>query len=200
MSDFGSENGCVGHRRWLLYNAARVMGTGAVPADGPGHPGANVTFIGGPAPRPPGAPLSASWPPAGFVPAALVYARWSFAYDAADFHAATVRVAKNGAPLAAAREKVRFQMRPDGTGTIVGNNTLVWTLPGNVVSRAADETYRVQIDNVYVAGVCRQFAYTVTSIDPGGGRPGALARRQPTLDDLTTLVIAGNFTGTVPKR
>ncbi len=170
MSDFGSENGCVGHRRWLLYNAVHVMGTGAVPAEGSSHPGANVTFIGGPAPCPPGAPPSAAWPPAGFVPAPLVYDRWSFAYANADFHAATVRVTKNSAPVAATREPVRFQTRPDGTGTIVGNNTLVWTLPGNVVSRSADETYRVQIDRVYIGGVCRHFDYQVTSIDPTGGR------------------------------
>ncbi len=168
ISDIGSENGCVGHRRWLLYNAARVMGTGAIPADRANHPGANVTFIGGPAPCPADAPPSAAWPPAGYVPAPLVYDRWSFSYTNADFHLATVRVTKNGAPLAALREPVRFQTRPDGTGTIVGNNTLVWKLPGNVVNRASDETYRVQIDNVYIAGVCRQFDYTVTSIDPAG--------------------------------
>ena len=48
-------------------------------------------------------------------------------------------------------------------------NTLVWTLPGNVVSRSADETYRVQIDRVYIGGVCRQFDYQVTSIDPVRG-------------------------------
>ena len=200
MSDYGSDNGCVGHRRWLLYNAARVMGTGAVPAAGSGHPGANVTFIGGPTVCPPGAPPSAAWPPAGFVPATLVYDRWSYAYANADFHLATVRVSKNGVALPATREPVRFQTRPDGTGTIVGNNTLVWTLPGNVVNRAADETYRVQIDNVYIAGACRQFAYTVTSIDPNGARPLLLTHRTPTSDDLTTLVIAGNYSGTVPKR
>ncbi len=173
ISDFGSENGCVGHRRWLLYNAARVMGTGAIPADRASHPGANVTFIGGPAPCPPGAPPSAAWPPAGFVPAPLVYDRWSFSYVNADFHLATVLVTKDGAPVAARREPVRFQTRPDGTGTIVGNNTLVWTLPGNVVSHAADETYRVRIDHVYIGGVCRRFAYTVTSIGPTGGPPVA---------------------------
>ena len=199
MSDFGSENGCVGHRRWLLYNAARVMGTGVVPAAGSGHPGANVTFIGGPAPCPPGAPPSAAWPPAGFVPAPLVYDRWSFSYADADFHLATVDVTKNGVPVAATREPVRFQTRPDGTGTIVGNNTLVWTLPGNVVSRAADETYRVRIDHVYVAGKCRQFTYTVTSIDPTP-RPVGAARRRPAGADLTTLVIAGNFSRTGSKR
>lgn len=168
MSDFGSENGCVGHRRWLLYNAARVMGTGAIPAGGTGHPGANVTFIGGPAPCPADAPPSAAWPPAGFVPAPLVYDRWSFSYANADFHMARVRVTKNGAPVAAQREPVRFQTRPDGTGTIVGNNTVVWRLPGNVVSPTADETYRVQIDQVYIGGKCRQFDYLVTSIDPTG--------------------------------
>ncbi len=181
ISDFGRENDGVGHRRWLLYNAASVMGTGAVPADGSGHPGANVTYIGGPAPRRAGAPLSAAWPPAGYVPAPLVYDRWSFSYDDADFHAASVRVTKNGASVAATREKVRFQMRADGSGSIVGNNTLVWTLPGNVVSHAADETYRVQIDHVYIGGVRRKFDYTVTSIDRGGAgaAASAVARRQP---------------------
>ncbi len=192
MADFGQDNDCVGHRRWLLYNAARVMGTGAVPTNGSSHPGANATFIGGPAPCPVGAPPSAAWPPAGFVPAPLVYDRWSFSYANADFHLATVRVTKNGAPSAAVREKVRFQTRPDGTGTIVGNNTLVWTLPGNVVSRTADEAYRVQIDDVYIGGTCRQFAYTVTSIDPASQSDPA--RRLRGLDASSPTMVVGRTT------
>ncbi len=204
ISDFGRENACVGHRRWLLYNAASVMGTGVIPANGPDHPGANVTYIGGPALAADNAPPSAAWPPAGFVPAPLVYDRWSYSYANADFHLATVRVTKHGAPVGSVREKVRFQTRADGTGTIVGNNTVVWTLPGNAVSRTADETYHVQIDNVYIGGVCRMFDYAVTSFDPAGGgehpRPALAARRQPTRDDLTSLVIADNFNGVPPKR
>ena len=203
MADTGRENDGVGHRRWLLYNAARVMGTGIVPAAGSGYPGANVTFIGGPAPCPSDAPPSAAWPPAGFVPAPLVYDRWSFAYDDADFHLARICVTKNGAPVAAVREPVRFQTRPDGTGRIVGNNTLVWTLPGNAVSRTADETYRVRIDHVYIAGTCRQFDYAVTSIDPAAVRHAVRPTappRQPPADDLTTLMIADNFSRITAKR
>ena len=178
IADFGRENDGVGHRRWLLYNAVHVMGIGAIPAEGAAHPGANVTYVGGPAPASHGAPPSAAWPPAGFVPAPLVYDRWSFSYDGADFRGAKVRITKNGAPIATRREKVRYQMDEDGTGSVVGNNTLVWTLPGNVVSQSADESYRVELDDVNIGGVRRRFDYVVTSIDPSRGRMAAAPRRR----------------------
>ena len=178
MDDPGEHNACVGHRRWLLCPSTRVMATGIVPGDGASHPGTNVTWITDGAPRlipvsndlpiAPGtsADPAVSWPPPGFVPAPLVFDRWSFALTNADFHHAAVQVVKDGRALPVVRERLAFQSAPDGSGAYLGANTLVWTLPGNVVSHGRDETYRVQITGVRVAGQLCTFTYAVTSIDP----------------------------------
>ena len=178
MDDPGEHNAGVGHRRWLLCPVTRVMGTGIVPTDGLGHPGTNVTWItdGAPTLIPvsddfPVAPVvpvnpATAWPPPGFVPAPLVYRRWSFALLNADFHHAVVHVVKEGRALPVTLERLAYQSAPDGSGAYLGANTLVWTLPGNTVARSHDETYRVQVTGVRVDGQPRVFTYTVTSIDP----------------------------------
>ena len=179
MDDPGSHNASVGHRRWLLCPITRIMGTGIVPNEGAAHPGTNVTWITDGAPRLPESddddgpaavsvvPAANSWPPPGFVPAPLLFERWSFSLLNADFHHAVVHVFKQGrGALGVIQERLEYQSAADGSGHYLGTNTLVWKLPGNVVSRNAQETYRVQITNVRIAGQTRDFDYTVTSIDP----------------------------------
>ena len=174
MADDEPNNACVGHRRWLLCPQTAVMGAGIVPAEGREHPGANAIWIGAPAVSAllpvanpaPGTRLPTAWPPPGFVPAPLVYTRWSFSYANADFHAATVAVTKNGVALPIARERLEYQTATDGAGSGMGPNTLVWTLPGNLVRPNADESYQVRVSNVLVNGARRNFTYPVVSIDP----------------------------------
>ena len=165
VADDGPANAFVGHRRWLLYTGTTRTGLGIVPPEAGSHPGTNATWVrgGGPATLP-GVRPTVAWPPAGYVPAPLVYARWSFSYPNADFSRATVRVTKNGVPLSVVLEPLGCQSLPNGTGTSAGNNTLAWTLPGNLVGRFADEHYEVRVDNVVAAGGARQFVYPVTSI------------------------------------
>lgn len=178
IADDESNNTYVGHRRWLIYAGESVMASGAIPGDGWTNPGTNATWVLGTVPRPAAAPVATSWPPAGFVPAALVFNRWSFSYLNADFSAASVEVAKNGTAVGVQQETVEYQSNADGSGTFEGDNTLVWELPGNVVNPAADEVYTVQISNVLVNGTPHQFTYSVTSIDPAGPTV-TLAARQP---------------------
>ena len=168
MADDESNNTYVGHRRWLVYPGESVMASGAVPGDGSTFPGTNATWVMNVVPRPADAPVSTSWPPAGFVPAPLVYNRWSFSYLNADFSAASVRVSKHGAAMRVQQEALEYQTAADGSGAFEGDNTLVWELPGNVVGTAGDEVYTVKIANVLVNGVAHRFTYTVTSIDPVG--------------------------------
>ena len=169
-------NASVGHRRWLLYPPASVMGAGVVPAAPGVHPGGNAVWA-----RPtaaaftafgagigPDAAVTTAWPPAGYVPAPLVYARWSFSCANADFRGAAVRVMKNSRSLPVALEPLAFQTDAHGRGTALGLNTLVWTLPGNVVRRTADETYQVRVRNVRINGQPREFVYSVVSINPAG--------------------------------
>ncbi len=168
IADDESNNTYVGHRRWLIYAGESVMASGAVPGDGWTTPGTNATWVLGTVARPAGAPASTSWPPAGFVPASLVFNRWSFSYVNADFSAATVQVTKNGAAMSVQQETVEYQSNADGSGTFEGDNTLVWELPGNGVDASADEVYTVKISNVVVDGTPYKFSYSVTSINPVG--------------------------------
>ena len=129
MADSESNNTYVGHRRWLVYPGETVMASGAVPGDGLTFPGTNATWVLSPVPRPADAPASTSWPPAGFVPAPLVFNRWSFSCVNADFGGAVVSVTKNGAAMAVQQEALEYESAPDGSGAFEGDNTLVWELP-----------------------------------------------------------------------
>ena len=165
MADDGPANALVGHRRWLLYPGMTRTGLGIIPPLVGDHPGANATWVcDDAAPWPPGGRAAVAWPPAGYVPAPLVYARWSFSYPDADFTRATVHVTKQELSRPVCLEPLGYQSRPDGTGTNAGNNTIAWTLPGNTVGRTADERYVVCVDNVRIAGRARRFTYPVASV------------------------------------
>ena len=131
----------------------------------------------------PGAYPTMAWPPAGYVPAPLVCARWSFSCGNADFQSARVRVTKNGRSLPVALERAAYQTSAQGRGQGVGLNTLAWTLPGNVVHFHADDFYVVRVSNVRIDGVPRDFVYPVVSIDPAVSLPDAKLRGR---NDLAT--------------
>lgn len=160
MRDSGANNAAVGHRRWLLYPQTQLMGAGDV--DGSTRVNALWVFdanIAGP--RPAVRDEFVAWPPAGYVPHATVYPRWSFSYPQADFSAASVTMTEDGAPLA-----TRLEVVSNGAG----ENTLVW-FPGsyadgmNWARPAGDTVYRVTVSDVRVGGVARSFSYTVVVFD-----------------------------------
>ena len=182
LAEEAEQNRAAGHRRWLLYPPARVMGSGTIPASPGRHPGANATWAE-PTPEdftadnktlashPPTA-----WPPAGYVPARLVFRRWSFSEANADFGRATVRVFKAGRELPVVLAPLEYQTDASGHGKGCGMNTLTWTLPGNAVPLHADEVYQVRVSNVRVDGRVRDFAYPVVSIDTEGSVAAELPR------------------------
>jgi hypothetical protein len=184
MADVESNNYYVGHRRWFIYPGEGIMGAGAVPSSDLSA-GTAAIWILNLVPRPADAPLQTSWPPAGFVPAALVYDRWSFSYQNADFSATKVSVSKGGVPQAIHQEAPAYESSATDY-TIVGDNTLVWEMPDNAVGLTDDETYAVHLANVRVNGVARSFDYTVTSIQP-----------QFSAINLTALVPVAHRTGPV---
>ena len=165
IADDESNNTYVGHRRWLLFADEAVMASGTVPGDGRTFPGTNATWVTEVVARPADAPDATSWPPAGFVPAPLVFRRWSFSYLNADFSAASVSVVKNGAGMSVTQEAVEYQTNADGSGTMEGDNTVVWELPDNVVNAGTDETYQVTVNNVKIDGKAKRFTYTVTTVN-----------------------------------
>jgi uncharacterized protein YkwD len=167
IGDSGSNNLAVGHRRWVLYPPQQTMGTGSTTAVNGFFHGSNALFVTdnvfGPRPA---SPEWVVWPPAGYVPFAVVYPRWSFSLQDADFSGAIVTMtqgANNITVNVVSRDSVTNQA-PD--------NTIVWEPQGLPTSAPnPDLTYVVHVDNVMVAAQSRSFSYSVTIIDPTVFRP-----------------------------
>ncbi len=183
MLDSGSENigepnsfwnEEVGHRRWILYPQADVMGSGDVPGTGfqvtdfwaantiwvqPANP-----FVARPATR----DDFVAWPPPGYVPADLVWPRWSLSYPGADFSSATVTMNGNDIPLI-----IEYFTEPENINA-APEPSIVW-IP-NSMDRTTNETWpigetdeeiAVSVDNVTVGGQpVGPFNYTVKIFNP----------------------------------
>jgi hypothetical protein len=172
ISDYGSGNFEVGHRRWLLYPQTQVMATGDVSSQGQYY-AANATWVFDgnlfglrPATRQP----YVAWPPAGYAPCQVVFPQWSFALSNADLSMAAVSMTSNGVSLAVA-------LQPYTAG--YGENTLVWVPMGlDFTSQTAvfpfngaDTVYGIAVTNIAVGGSMIGLNYTVTVFDPSV--PGA---------------------------
>ena len=171
IKDTGSSNYFIGHRRWILYPQTQLMGTGDVPGDAPTYQwAANALWVFDSHtwdPRPATREEYVSWPPPGYVPYQVVYPRWSFAYDDADFGSATVTMTQDGSSVSVTMEIYQ--------GGGYGENTLVWR-PFNMADSAAWPTehlviYEVTISNVMISGSPRSFTYSVTIFDPAEPLP-----------------------------
>jgi uncharacterized protein YkwD len=166
ISDAGSNNAAVGHRRWLLYPQTKVMGTGDVPRSGNFSP-ANATWIfddNFSAPRPTTRTTYVAWPAEGYFPDSLIFPRWSISYPNANFSGASVTMTRDGAPVPVTLEPI--------TGG-VGENTLVWvynnldTAEDTPLSVTTDTTFKVTVSGVSIPGLGTQtFTYDVTAFDP----------------------------------
>lgn len=167
VQDSGANNLPVGHRRWLLYSRAREMGNGGVRQQG-GYGGSAAIWVIGdfnPAPSP---PRTVAWPPAGYVPWPVAYARWSFGISGANvgsFSAASVAMTVNGTNVPVSvidRGNVGY-----------GDYTLVWEPQGwTMAAPESDTTYHVTIANV--SGTpSSTYHYAVTVFDPGDPGPQA---------------------------
>ncbi len=173
MRDDGANNAIVGHRRWILYPQTQQMGSGDIPVDG-GFRETNALWVidshvG--AARPPVRDDFVAWPPRGYIPYPLVFARWSFSLDGADFSAANVAMSRNGVNVPLSVEA--------RSNTGVGEPTIVWKpedggvlLAGGAARPATDTPYDVTVSNVLVGGVAQAFSYRVTVIDPEDVAPG----------------------------
>jgi len=164
MRDAGAGNYAVGHRRWILYPQTRQMGTGNVPAAGSYTYGAALWVFDANlrGPRPTTRDGFVSWPPPGYVPYGVVFARWSFSYPGADFGQATISMTEDGGsvPIAVAPLNVDY-----------GENTIVWIRSGmtdnaNWPKPDHDTVYTVTVAGVRLGAVTRSFSYQVTIFDP----------------------------------
>ena len=165
MRDAGSGNSAVGHRRWILYPQTKEMGTGNVPA-GNGNTYGSALWVfdanleGA---RPGTRDDFVAWPPPGYVPYPVVFARWSFSYPDAGFEQAVVTMTDSSG------SNVPVEIAPPDQQ--FGENTLVWIPFGmadnaNWPQPAGDTVYHVTISNVKIGDTSRGFSYDVILFDP----------------------------------
>jgi uncharacterized protein YkwD len=165
MQDPGAPNYAAAHRRWLLYPQTDEMGTGDVPRVNP-YLASNALWVidgdSASSPRPATREPYVAWPPPGFVPYTVTFARWSFSYPDADFSAASVAMTEAGAAITTRLETIVDDF---------GEDTLVW-VPKGLGDSAAwarpsfDTVYDVAVSNVSIDGTLRTFNYRVTVFDP----------------------------------
>ena len=120
------------------------------------------------APRPATRHAFVAWPPPGYVPYQVVWARWSFSYPDADFSRAKVAM-KNLRSGKAVRAVVEAQE------CCMGDSTLVWLVAGRGGEDRAswrqplpgrDVAIVVTVRGVRVGRATRKFQYTVRIMDP----------------------------------
>ena len=157
IEDLGNVNTPAGHRRWVLHPPTRQMGIGSVP--GPRNAPLRTAsalyvqdgHIFDPVPRPRDGFVA--WPPPGFVPDDLVFDRFSFGIDGANFANASVAMTRNGNRV----DDVEYS-----PANGYGINTLVWDVP-DADHRPA--TYHVTVRGVSVGGQSRTFEYDINAFD-----------------------------------
>ena len=170
MRDSGANNRRVGHRRWILDPQTLEMGTGhaRIPERYFDRAANVLDVIGGErlANRPSVREERGFvvWPPAGYVPASVVWGRWSFSLPEADFSNASVALADDSGAVA-----VEILDRD----SLVGEPAIVWAVAGYTNSRLlpapanGDHCYAVTVSGVLVGGeIPTPFEYPVCVIDP----------------------------------
>jgi hypothetical protein len=151
MSDYGTGNEACGHRRWLLYSRADTMGLGSTS-------GYQALWVIGGTVTPATMPDHIAWPPQGYVPAPLVFSRWSLGVPGGDFSSASVNMTD------ASGTAVPLSIISTTSG--YGDNTIVWLPTGIITNSTADVTYHVTVGNVNVGGNIKSYDYNVVIIQP----------------------------------
>jgi hypothetical protein len=160
VRDPGSGNYFVGHRRWVLHPQTQAMGSGDIPPAS-SYSGANALWVfdGNTfGPRPQTRDGYVAWPPPGYVPYPVVYPRWSFAHDDADFASASVSMTVDG-------QSIPVSVQPVVNG--YGENTLVWEPGVTFGVPSTDMPCTVFVRDVLIGGTPRDFTYQVIVFDPG---------------------------------
>ncbi len=164
IEDPGDGNIDVGHRSTILHPPTRFMGVGHVAGTGDHHP-SNVLWVFDDDVFADDYTMRendrfVAWPPRGFVPAPVIYPRWSFAIDEADFDQARVSMSIDGEPVAV---DVIARISKDGE---IPSSVVVWE-PDLPRAGESDMTFEVTVAGVGLAGDPENlvdFTYEVTVI------------------------------------
>lgn len=156
MDETGPGNEIAGHRRWLLFQRAQIMGTGDIP-DVTGFQGANTLWVIGDSK--PSAPAQfVAWPNPGYCPFPLMSQRWSLSYPAAQFNTATIVMKVSGTTV-----PTTIISKTDNG---YGDNTLVWTATGLPATVTTDVPCTVTVSGISGSGIPTSYSYSVTLFDP----------------------------------
>ncbi len=107
-----------------------------------------------------------AWPPTGYVPRPVVYARWSFFLPYADFGAATVQMHLDGCSVNASIIHADTAGRPSVNSTW---NSIVWepSLDLQGLDWSTPHSVQVTIANIKKqSGVVRDFTYEMMLFNP----------------------------------
>ena len=149
IEDPGLRNIDVGHRSTILHPPTRNMGIGHV-AGADGRYPANALWVFDEDVfsddyRTREADRFVAWPPRGFIPEPIVYPRWSFAVNEADFDRAEVTMTVDGRPV-----DLEVVARISKNGEIP-SSIIVWE-PDLSEFDENEVTYHVTVSNVGATG------------------------------------------------
>lgn len=198
--DPGPGNVSVGHRNWILSPTGNQFGTGDVPSVpgapkyGPGYQSTNVLVVHDddfamPSPTLREPSDFVAWPARGYVPADVVFERWSFGIRDAEMSggAVTTEHFVNGSFITVPSETVH-----NGASQGAPLNTIVWEpaldfptedndhgiMP--LLTPHEDQLYRITVSGVVVDGESTTFTYEVIVI-------GDEAAAFPSADELADI-------------
>jgi hypothetical protein len=150
ISDFGTGNEPVGHRRWILHSRKQKFSFGSTNNSMALYISASDTNTI--------VPDFIAYPPKGYIAQPLVFSRWSFSIPSANFSSATVTMTGPGGtsiPVSII----------SSTDNGYGDNTLVWVPTGINLTSASDLTYTVTVSNIGSASATT-FTYDVVIFKP----------------------------------
>jgi hypothetical protein len=191
MRDDGPANAGAHHRRWLLYPQSRFIGLGDVPHGDKARAASGFTAFDGlyGSNRPPVLHDYVAWPPPGWVPYQVVFPRWSFALQGADFSDAHISVMADGRSLPVSIELSDKE---------AGEPAIIWRVGAeqdeNAFKPSRDTVYRVAIDNVRLGDSVRHYSYDVKVFDPDAPPP----MREATVIGPSHIGVQGGHFGIPP--
>ena len=177
IEDPGEGNIDVGHRATILHPPTVRMGVGHVEGSGDRFP-ANALWVFDDEvferdyqTREP--ERFVAWPPRGFVPAEVVYPRWSFALQEADFSTATVTMTADDGSAVPLEIVTRLSKMGE-----IPSSVIVWEPRIDIDNVSGDTGYTVTVSDVGLPSVesapeRTSFTYRVVVMDLSAGR-GAL--------------------------
>ncbi len=157
IEDAGGNNLAVGHRAWLLHPTLSAIGHGSVliPNNSPPNLATNCLMWGdnlnGSTSE---LPEFIAYPPANFIPATLVFPRWSFSIPGASFNSATITMKDESG------NNISNNIIHRAPANITPGSRIVWEPSGINTTSNSDVKYTVTIDNI-TGGLNSSYTYEV---------------------------------------